>query len=272
MAMTPRRALGFALALTAFAVATVTRADADLWGHLRFGLDFLRDRRLPAVDPYSFTQDVPWINHEWLSEAQMALAWALGRSMGLTMLKSALVTTGLATVYTSLRRTTIAVRAIVIVAIVLGTIHMWATLRPQLWTFVAVSLLCRALVSRRRAVTWLLPILFAVWVNCHGGWIVGLGILGAWTLGQALARSGDLSHWVLVTLACAAATLVNPYGWGLWLFMLRTVHMTRDVAEWAPLWTAPWVNWLPWIAGCGLVLWMCWPRLARPDTRERAPE
>src|SRR5579862_190980 len=54
-----------AAGLMLFAAATMTRADADLWGHLRFGLDTIQARHLTSVDPYSFTQDTPWINHEW---------------------------------------------------------------------------------------------------------------------------------------------------------------------------------------------------------------
>jgi len=41
-----------------------TPADPDLWGHVRFGQDLLRSGRLSAVDPYSFTSDRPWVNHE----------------------------------------------------------------------------------------------------------------------------------------------------------------------------------------------------------------
>ena len=32
----------------------------------------LRERQLPSIDPCSFTQDLPWVNHEWLAE----LRWA----------------------------------------------------------------------------------------------------------------------------------------------------------------------------------------------------
>jgi hypothetical protein len=51
-----------------------------------------------------------------------------------------------------------------------------------------------------------------------------------------------------VTAASAAATLVNPYGIGLWLFIWRTVHVSRSIEEWQPLWMAPALNWLPWVA------------------------
>ena len=59
----------------------LTRADPDLWGHLRFGLDMLSQHTLPSVDVYSFTQDVPWINHEWLSELIMGVAYRIGGSL-----------------------------------------------------------------------------------------------------------------------------------------------------------------------------------------------
>src|SRR5688572_26835224 len=65
-------AFGIAAVLT---LTALTRADVDLWGHLRFGLDILETRSLHSVDPYSFTSDRPWLNHEWLAEVVIALAW-----------------------------------------------------------------------------------------------------------------------------------------------------------------------------------------------------
>ena len=32
------------------------------------------------------------------------------------------------------------------------------------------------------------------------------------------------------------ATLINPYGWGLWRFLITTVRPSRDIGEWRPLW------------------------------------
>ncbi len=65
--------------------------DPDFWGHLRFGLDILAQRQLTAVDPYSFTQDVPWVNHEWLSELLMAAAFETAGFSGMLLLKLAVV-------------------------------------------------------------------------------------------------------------------------------------------------------------------------------------
>jgi hypothetical protein len=56
------------------------KADPDLWGHLRFGLDTWRDRELAVTDPYSFTQDRPQVYHEWLGAVLLALSYqAAGR-------------------------------------------------------------------------------------------------------------------------------------------------------------------------------------------------
>ena len=68
-----------------------TVADPDLWGHVRFGLDILANHTVPTVDPYSFTQDVPWIDHEWLSELLMGAAYQFGGPRGLSLLRGVLV-------------------------------------------------------------------------------------------------------------------------------------------------------------------------------------
>jgi len=64
-----------------------TDADPDLWGHVRFGLDALHIGLLSSIDPYSYTSDLPWMNHEWLSELSMAAAYALAGAVGLVVLK-----------------------------------------------------------------------------------------------------------------------------------------------------------------------------------------
>lgn len=58
------------LVISAFALlSSITVADADLWGHVRFGLDTLQAGTIIQVDPYSYvTTGQRWINHEWLAE------------------------------------------------------------------------------------------------------------------------------------------------------------------------------------------------------------
>ena len=76
------------LVLTCFLAGT--SADADLWGHLTFGRDIVRTHAVGATDPYSFTSDRPWVNHEWLAEAIMWIFYAAGGGAGLIVLKLSL--------------------------------------------------------------------------------------------------------------------------------------------------------------------------------------
>ena len=64
LAATPATFLRVTIWTFVAVLVTTTLADPDLWGHLRFGLDMIESRALHTVDPYSFTADRPWINHD----------------------------------------------------------------------------------------------------------------------------------------------------------------------------------------------------------------
>jgi hypothetical protein len=243
------------LTLAAFFAATHMRTDADLWGHVRFGLDTLQTWSLPADDPYSFTQDTPWINHEWLSELQMGLAWKAGGTAGLALLKGSLTFAAFVLIWTALRQVHPGARLGILAVVVFGTVHMWSSLRPQLWTLVSFAVLCRILVGGSAKSRRWLPVLFAVWTNNHGGWIVGIGVLTVWAAAKVIAEREPLREWAMVTLLSILATLATPYGWTLWEFVLRTVRLERAIAEWRPLWTAHPLNWLPWALAVAAGVW-----------------
>jgi hypothetical protein len=231
----------------------VTRADPDLWGHVRFGLDILARPGLSSVDPYSFTQDIPWVNHEWLSELFMGAAYAAGGPSGLSLLRGILFGTFLAVTLRPYVRTKPAAFGGAILLLLAGTIRQTMTLRPQWWTLVGVAILCRLFVGGFRR-WWLVavPALFLIWANCHGGWIVGAGLLAVWTAFHLARPDEPRTSIVAVAVLSALATLVNPYGWEMWAFLARTVRMTRDITEWQPLVAAPMptpATWLAAVAG-----------------------
>ncbi len=217
-------------------ICTHARVDPDLWGHLRFGLDALASGRLPITDPYSFTQDVPWINHEWLSEVVQAIAYRGAGMFGLVLLKAALLGGAFALLARATARIAEEHRWWLLAAGIVGVAPGAFTMRPQLWTMLFVPLLWHAL-NRRR---WLaaIPVIFAVWANLHGGWIVGAGVGGLWLVGRTIdQRAARLPIAEAAALAAGVlATLINPYGWGLWRFLITTVRPSRDIGEWRPLW------------------------------------
>jgi hypothetical protein len=246
-----RLLLRVAVGAVAILVLTTTYADPDLWGHVRFGLDIVASRSIPTEDPYSFTSDRPWINHEWLSEAAMAYAYRAGGSIGLVVLRIALVAAAWMVVWRSLRRHTSGRgRDAILLFVIVGTAWVTVSVRPQLFSVLLFALLLASIVRVEqggRQALWWWPALMIVWVNAHGGWLVGLGVLGIWAA-FAIAGAAPRDRALLLG-ACAAsalATLVNPYGTGMWRFLAETVRLGRDIAEWQPITSHPWSHLAMW--------------------------
>ncbi len=244
----PSSTTAWSLALLGFGMATVTHADPDLWGHLRFGLDALATRSLPATDPYSFTQDRAWLNHEWLSEIVMAAAYQGLGTLGLRLLKAAIVVCSVALVWRAYRGTAWPAKLVATGWLAFGAVHMIATVRPQLWSFLFIIAIARQLVVPSRRAYWGLPVLFAFWANLHGGWIVGLGMVGLWVAFGGVVEAGKRTQTWAMSGACALATLATPYGVRLWTFIWETVQFERAITEWRPLWEGASVGeWTAWI-------------------------
>lgn len=255
----------------ALIVLTATGADPDLWGHVRFGIDWWRTRTLPGIDPYSFTQDRPWINHEWLSEAVMGGAYMLVGAAGLVVLKMTVVGVALFVLSRRMRGATPAVTAAALGIVMICMTPISLTVRPHLWSALGLVLLL-ALVDRenppaaRHAAAG--AALFALWANLHGGWITGAAVLTAYLIARVVRERGPVTPWIAFAAASAAGTLVNPYGIGLWRFLATTVRGSRpDIGEWAPLgFQSPMIHWvtLATVAAAALAL------ARRQETRPKA--
>jgi hypothetical protein len=231
------------VAVPAFCVLvfTSTGADADLWGHLRFGADILRDHRLDLHDPYSFTSDTFWINHEWLAEVVLAAAYAAGGAAGLNILKLSVIAGICALVWRAARdEGARPFSATVLTGLVaFSSYTRTQVLRPQLFSVLCFAALLILLRRRERGTgdsPWSIAALFCLWANMHGGWIVGFAVLGLWSA----CRVVEQREWLTLrrrateVAAALAATLVNPYGVGLWAFLRDTVGLERNISDWTP--------------------------------------
>lgn len=253
---------------------TATGTDPDLWGHVRFGLDWLDARTLPAIDPYSFTQDRPWINHEWLSEALMAAAYRAGGSAGLVLLKVLIMGTAIAMLGARIQGATPIVRASIMMLAIVGALPLSATVRPQLWSLLGLVLLATFLNQERPTPRRILlaAALFAAWANLHGGWITGGGALALHAVIRSIRAPRDRTAWLVMGLLCLLATLLNPYGTGLWRFLAATVRASRpDIGEWQPFSSSePPIMWVSIVAPTVLVLLLVRQRATRPPIETSA--
>ena len=72
-----------------------------------------------------------------------------------------------------------------------------------------------------------------VWVNVHGGFVVGLGVVMLYALGSWLNRSNP-RPFLVATGLFAVTSLINPYGLDYWKFILYAISLNRpEIAEWA---------------------------------------
>lgn len=263
--------LGALYLIGVLALVAQTRADPDLWGHVRFGQDILASGSIPRTASYSFTADQPWVNHEWLAEVAMAASYKAG-TPGLIALLAVVTAVTFLAVALVVRRAGVRgpVAVILLGVAVLGASFQLMTVRPQLFSMVLLPLLLLVLsVAERRGVVLLaVPPLFALWANLHGGWIVGLGVLGVWVAAGAVRGVIAPLQAAGTVTGAAVATLCNPYGHGLWVFLLETVRVGRtDIEEWQAIWESP-LHVLPWALslvvlayGCARMRGECWRTL-----------
>ena len=261
--------IGALFVIAILALVAQARADPDLWGHLRFGQDILASGSIPREASYSFTADRPWVDHEWLAEVAMAAAYRAG-AMGLAALLAAVAASTFLVIAIVVSRAGVGGPASVglLAVAVLGTSPQLMTVRPQLFSFLllAVLLLLLGAAERRAALLAATPLLFALWANLHGGWIVGLGVLGLWAMVAAWKRVVAPWHAAAAVAAALAGTLCNPYGHGLWSFLLETVRFGRaDIEEWQAVWEQP-LHLLPWALSLGVLALGC-ARLKRDRWR-----
>ena len=268
------RALSFVAFLVIVCFLAGTAPDADLWGHLTFGRDIVRAGAVHGADPYSFASDRAWINHEWLAEVVMWMAYRAAGAAGLVALKLALACAAGAALLATWRAYALrpATRDGLLFLTALGTWPLLATIRPQVFSVCLFAILLLVLErARSGAVRWLcaLPLVFAVWVNVHGGWIVGAAAL-AIVVGCSwfdAAWSPQRRRLLLAAaIASALATQCNPYGVSMLGFLADTVRPGRtDILEWQPATRVPIVGLLLWLLPTTMAVGQMWSQRRRPE-------
>jgi len=233
-------------------------ADPDLWGHVVFGRHMLQTRSIPKTEMYSWTaRGQPWVNHECLAEISLGGAHALLGGGGLLLLKVAM---GVLTLAISLRlglsNLSWPARFIpwTFCALAVVEISYGFAARPQIFTalFLVMELfLLRRIHAGSHAWVLAVPVLFAIWINTHGGVLAGFGLLGlAATAATARlifrGRHVDcindekfmpktvVALWLAVA-AAGGALFCNPWKGELIRWLIGSVLWMRpEIEEWNP--------------------------------------
>lgn len=206
-------------------VGLAPRIDTDLWWHLRTGQYILAHHAVPTTDLFSFTfAGRPWTDHEWLTEVLFTLTYRAAGLWGPIVVCAIVLVAAYALVYRALvvlRVNRIFAAFLVFVAIVPSSIT-WGP-RPQMFSLLFLALFGLVLhvsESSGKRILWILPAAMVLWANLHGGWVLGLVVIGCFFGGRVLDRwTGDPAMtWVrvrslgIVLLVTALVTAINPDG------------------------------------------------------------
>ncbi len=222
---TSRISLIVALGLAAFsfsgALAVFRVLDGDVWARLAVG----RLGAVPRADTWAFTPTLPvWTDHEWGAGVVFYRLYDWFGWPGLMVFK---ILTGLTAVGLALavaRRRGADWPGLLLLAIpaALAVLPGYVpTVRSHAFTFVFFALTVWCL---PRHPAWI-PLLMVLWVNVHGGFVVGLIAVAvlAW-------------RRPIILLAALGATLVNPYGPAFWQYLVPAIlHPRTQIAEWGRL-------------------------------------
>jgi len=220
-----------------------TYSDPDLWGHLQFGLDKMETRKIIRVDQYSYNsagQD--WINHEWLAEVLFAIAWLAGNAPGLVILKTAMGLLTIGIIYKHFISIQINYIVAALIVLLMGAslfTMFYLAIRPQIFTFLLLTielLIIRMAEKGSYRWLWVMPVVTLLWVNMHGGFIAGIGILCIWLSIHIFYNKNTWKKSIPPIVLSLAALLINPYGIGLITFLLETTLVPRpEISDWQPM-------------------------------------
>jgi hypothetical protein len=245
--------LAVALATTIYHFANRGVADPDIWWHLRNAQYLLESHQFIRADMYSFTVlGQPWMNHEWLAELPYYLAWKAWGWQGVFLLMLCLIEATQLGIFWLASMVSGNVKAAFLasgVAVMLATVSFGPRTLLFGWIFLILLL---ALLWRYKEEgkdhLWWIPLIFLLWVNSHGSWLIGMMALGAYIVGGRLPSSfgmlavarwspAQLRKLLWVTGLSLAALFVNPYGYRLVFYPFEVAFRQNlnvsNVEEWA---------------------------------------
>ncbi|HUC87370.1 MAG TPA: hypothetical protein VMR75_03585 [Candidatus Saccharimonadales bacterium] len=202
--------------------------DPDFGWALEAGR-YISAHGVPAHDVFTYTaRNFPWIDHEWLSDVLIAALYRLG---GMAMVAAVFAGVWLAALLVAARK-----HWPVAALAGIGLIDFF-TIRPLAFTGLLLALM--VVIWQRPQWRWLLIPLFGLWANLHGGFALGLAILGFLIVWERQWR------WWWLLAAAVIATFINPYGPRLYVEVWRTLsdhNLMYQVEEWEPLQLTIWIG------------------------------
>jgi hypothetical protein len=220
--------------------------DSDSFWQIKIGQWILDHHALPYTDFYSFTRHgEPWISTSWLSQVLFAISFAQWGWAGPVILTTLAIALS-AAIFVHLLDAHLEIPRSVLFAMLalwLSLHHLLA--RPHILALpvmVAWVGILIAAAERKRTPSLLWLPLMALWASLHGGFVLGLALIGpmaleaVWNV-EAERRVGLFLRWFLFGVAALIASCCTPYGWKTLLGatnILNLGELLSVISEWQP--------------------------------------
>lgn len=206
--------------------------DPDTGWHIAAG-DLIRELgRLPETDPWSYTaQDQTWYNISWAYDVALSLLHQAGGLSAVVVATIVLWALAVAATGAIALKSSQSVIAGALTTALAGVVLLPGMLaRPQVVSYLMALAFYAILRFGGPKTLWLLPMLTLVWANVHGAFLAGLIIMGMFFI-EAVAAGRRRRAGALIAVGglCAAAALINPYGW--WIIEANQLTMNSAVRD-----------------------------------------
>lgn len=233
------------VALTAKYLAAMTSFafTFDFGWILRSGEYLLEHKGLPSSDIFSWTfPEKSWILYQWLFNALIA---ALNKFLGFEMLVRLFIVFVIFIYFLipylmeKLNKTP-PFYGFFISSVALLTVSINMSLRPMIITtfFLLVQYyLIQALKKNKISannVFLIFIFMYILWANMHTGVAIGLFSLLLTALGDFLEEKKIFKFYILLFLVSFLATLVNPYGLNIYIYLVKLMsqsYLNNNIAE-----------------------------------------
>jgi hypothetical protein len=217
--------------------------DPDIWHEMALMRTALDLGYIPYQDNFAYTETIfPVVHHEWAAGLiAYSLSYYFGAS-GIVFLRFLLPVILISLLIYSLKKCK--AKLSVILFLLPIPIFLWAygtsTVRAQMYSFIFTAILLISLDFDNRGKRWWIPIwlvLFTIWLNLHGGFLVGLGLTATYCFEQ-MCRNRPYKHIIAVILTMIVLIAVNPYGFHYYPYLLNAITMERPhIPEWGSILT-----------------------------------
>ncbi|MDB5573115.1 MAG: hypothetical protein JWR79_272, partial [Tardiphaga sp.] len=237
-------AAGVAVYALMLAAGNILLRDPDTYWQVTIGQWIIDNRAVPTVDVYSWTmRGQPWISTQWLAQVLLASGVALAGWAGPVVLAAAAIATTFALLARFVGQRLAAMPTLVLLCAALALMVPHLLARPHVLAMPVMVGVVGGLVAamdRRGAPSWWLLPLMALWANLHGGFVLGLALIGAGALdvvwhARPAARLPLFLQWLAFGVAALIAACLTPYGWASLLAARRILDLGQALAligEW----------------------------------------